>query len=778
MRPPVLPCVSVTLLLTVLLGCGPGPDPDRERTLPTDTLAEFVARNQAVGVIDLERSERPIDAEGWHGPEPVGWWTAHRDAFVAVELDAEGPGFVEIRAGRIDPGIEAKTLTLSLNGFVLGDVDLPPRPRVFRLDVPDGVIRRGRNEIGLACDRLHTSGSRELGLYVDWVRVASEDADWAYTRRDEEPFLSAHEWIDGNRGFLVSGTFDIDWVAEGSPIDAASETRLALVEVDAEGRVVAEWDAASIADSAGSIRLRAPADVDVGAPGRLVLTSADEDVRVRLTGVERRTAPRDDVLLIVIDTLRADALSIYGAPAGRSTVIDSLAMNGILFRNAVAHSPITGPSHASIFTSRTPLAAGIVNNHEGELTWDVPTLAEVLRWNGYRCQGAISISPIVRRHGFARGFHAWDQELGAAFLRRGSRTLEPVRAFFAAEPGGDPQPRFTLVHLSEPHEPYDAYGTVDERARLVVDDEVVADVSLSDFEPGILELELDAGRHTLRIETTSRTLVRRFEIRSPGTTGARLEDEVPLDLPAGSWSTALVLERPGTVELIRVLNDHRLGVHEIRRRYGLESAQTDRLVGDLMRMLRSSGRADRTWVVFTADHGESLGEHNHIGHVKNLFEPSVRVPLIVCPPAGRDAPRGVVRDDLAAGIDVLPTILDLVGIDVPDAAEGRSLRHHTPRDRTVLVQTNTPQAPSTRYAHRGVDWKLVWNVDRETTRYFDLARDPGEREDVAPQHPELVDRRRKALEERVFDLLSTNRRAEASIDPETEAALRALGYMN
>jgi arylsulfatase A-like enzyme len=459
-------------------------------------------------------------------------------------------------------------------------------------------------------------------------------------------------------------------------------------------------------------------------------------------------------------------------------VIDSLAMNGTLFRNAVAHSPITGPSHASIFTSRSPLAAGIVNNHEGELTWDVPTLAEVLRWNGYACRGAISISPIVRRHGFARGFEAWDQDLEVAYLRRGTKTLDATRAVSADDAPGDPRPRFTLVHLSEPHEPYDAYGTADERARIVVDDEVVADVSLSDFEPGIVALDLDAGRHRLRIETTSRVLARRFEIRDRNATGARLADEVPMDLPAGSWSTSIDLESAGRVELIHVLNDHGLEVDEIQRRYGLESEETDRLVGDLMRMLRASGRADRTWVVFTADHGESLGEHNHIGHVENLFEPSVRVPLIVCPPAGRDVPRGVVRDDLAAGIDVLPTILDLVGIDIPDAAEGLSLRQHTPGDRTVLVQTNTPQAPSTRYAHRGVDWKLVWNVDRETVRYFDLARDPGERDDVAPQHPELVDRRRKALEERVFELLSTNRRAEASIDPETEAALRALGYMN
>jgi choline-sulfatase len=567
-------------------------------------------------------------------------------------------------------------------------------------------------------------------------------------------------------------------VTDDTPIPADSGTRLALVEVDDSGRVVDEWDTAALADSAGSIRLRAPADVDVAASGRLVLESGDPEVRVRLTRVERRTAPRDDVLLIIVDTLRADALSCYGAPIGRSTVVDSLAMNGILFRNAVAQSPITGPSHASIFTSRSPLAAGIVNNHEGELTWDVPTLAELLRWNGYDCRGAISISPIVRRHGFARGFHAWDQALEVAYLRRGSRTIEATRAFSADDDPVDPRPRFTFVHLSEPHEPYDAYGTVDERARIVVDGNVVADLSLSDFDPGIVELDLGAGRHALRVETTTRALARRFEIRDRNGTGAYLDDEVPLDLPAGTWSSSLVLERPGTVELIHVLNDHGLDVAEIQRRYALEAERTDRLVGDVLRLLRASGRADRTWVVFTADHGESLGEHNHIGHVKNLFEPSVRVPLIVCPPVGRDGPRGVVRDDLAAGVDVLPTILDLVGIDVPDAAGGHSLRHHSPRDRTVLEQTNTPQAPSTRYAHRGVDWKLVWNVDRETTRYFDLARDPGEREDVAPRHPELVDRRRKALEERVFELLSTNRRAEASIDPETEAALRALGYMN
>ena len=758
----------ILALSVTLAACGG----EAQETVGVDVTDAFLARNVVEGVVDFDVRPRPLDVEGWHGHEPHGRWTAREDAFVPIEIDATGPGLLEVVAATFRPSIGTKSMTLSLNGFVLGAVDVGPEPEVHRVEIPDGVLRPGRNEVGVACDTLHVAGTRRLGVFVDWIRLAPADrADAEYAPGRTAPFLSATEGIEGEPGFAAAGTFEIGWATDDT-VGVAG--RIVLAGVDEEGRVVRTWAEAAVEGTGGRIRLSTDGVPMVGERTRFLLASDDPEARIRVTDATRWSVPRDDVLFIVIDTLRADALACYGAEDVTTTHLDSLAAVGTLYRNAVAHAPITGPSHAAIFTSQYPSVAGIVNNHEGSLARDLPSMPEIFLHHGYATRGVVSITPITDHNGFDRGFEVWDQEIGLAFLRRGDDAVAAADAIFGTDHPDSARPRFTFVHLAEPHEPYDAYGTVDARARLIVGGETLHEIGLSDYAPAAHEMTLDAGTHEFAVASEVPLRVRRFEIRDPEGTGARFGRPPPA---VGPWTTTLTLDAPGTIQLLVAVNDAGLGPREIRRRYRLETEATDRFVGHVLDTLRASGRADRTWVVFTSDHGECLGEHGHIGHVEDLHETSIHVPLIVVPPAGRSGARGVVRDDLAAGIDLLPTLLDLVGIEAPEGLEGVSLRRRTPPERVVLVQTNAPQAAQTQYAHRGRDWKLVWNVDTEGVEYYDLAEDPVERNDRAAALGDALADRRRALEDHVAAVHARRERAEMVMDPATEAALRALGYI-
>jgi arylsulfatase A-like enzyme/tetratricopeptide (TPR) repeat protein len=165
-----------------------------------------------------------------------------------------------------------------------------------------------------------------------------------------------------------------------------------------------------------------------------------------------------DVLLITIDTLRADAIGVYGAAGGMTPVIDRLAASGTRFESAHAHAVLTLPSHASVLSSRYPFAHGVRDNAGFRFPPSMDTLATWLRARGYRTGAFVSAFPLDARFGLARGFDEYDDRLSGsprpAFLeqeRDARDTVARARAWLAA---GDGRPSFCWVHLFEPHYPY------------------------------------------------------------------------------------------------------------------------------------------------------------------------------------------------------------------------------------------------------------------------------------------------------------------------------------
>jgi choline-sulfatase len=189
-----------------------------------------------------------------------------------------------------------------------------------------------------------------------------------------------------------------------------------------------------------------------------------------------RAAPdRPNVLLVTIDTLRADHVGCYGYQDASTPTIDGLAKRGVRFETAVVQAPLTGPSHASILTGQTPLGHGFRNNSGFTLSPQVKTAAEDFRKAGYRTAAFVSGFPLDRRFGFNRGFDVYDDHLPKGNdLRRtpyverfaDATTDAVLRWFGTSSAAASPQsPWFLWVHYYDPHAPYEPPADLAERYR-------------------------------------------------------------------------------------------------------------------------------------------------------------------------------------------------------------------------------------------------------------------------------------------------------------------------
>ncbi|HET7294083.1 MAG TPA: sulfatase-like hydrolase/transferase [Vicinamibacteria bacterium] len=391
----------------------------------------------------------------------------------------------------------------------------------------------------------------------------------------------------------------------------------------------------------------------------------------------RRAGP--NVLLITIDTLRADAVGAYGASRASTPMLDRLAAGGVRFDNAHAHNVVTLPSIANILSGRYPHEHGVRDNSGFRFPAGSPTLATLLKERGYRTGAFVSAFPLASRFGLGRGFDVYDdsfvdRETRPAFLlqeRRAPETVALAQRFMAQSR----EPFLCWVHLYEPHFPY---------------------------EP-------------------------------PEPFASRF-----LDAP-----------------------------------YLGEVAAADAALAPLLAPLLEAGASGRTLVVFTADHGESLGEHGESTHGIFAYEATLRVPLVLYQPSSV-APRVVIAP--VRHVDLVPTILDALDLPVPAGLPGRSL---------VPLATGRPLDPAPSYfealsgrLNRG--WAPLHGVlhgglkyiDLPVAELYDLASDPHETRNLAPS-PRL---------EPMKVLLAPFR----SADPgpargresrETEERLRSLGYI-
>ena len=375
------------------------------------------------------------------------------------------------------------------------------------------------------------------------------------------------------------------------------------------------------------------------------------------------------IIVISIDSLRADRLPAYGYTRVRTPAIDALVADAVTFDRAYAHSPLTLPSHVSLLSGLLPFQSGVRDEIGFILGEDVPVLPRLLRRRGFKTAGVVS-----------------------SYLLRRETGLGPAFAFFDDDqPPGD-----------------EAWSPVRDGAEALKVAEQWID-------------SIDTNRFFLFLHL-------------PGPTG-------------------------------KADNDARV-------------AAADELVGQLVAFLKKRGLYTGGVIVLTSGHGLGLGDHGEDGHGLSLYEPAVRVPLIVKLPQRDGGGRHTAA--LVQHIDVAPTMLDLVGAPRPSKLGGRSLRN-------VLDSPTATIPPRQVYAESFAPrlrfgWSEVQSLTDERHRYiksprpelYDVLQDPRERNDLSETETATLEPLRDALAKLPADIPVPQ--TAAPPDAERERLAR-MGYL-
>lgn len=424
--------------------------------------------------------------------------------------------------------------------------------------------------------------------------------------------------------------------------------------------------------------------------------------------------PRPSVVLVIGDTLRADALSCAGGPEGLTPYVDRLAAEGVRFAQARAHAPWTLPSTASILTSLHPLehgAGGQVPRFT-RMAEGVTTLARSFRDAGYRTHAVVNVTFLdPRAFGVTRDFETVDNQAfeNNVDVRAARATTEAALAWI--DEHGEDGPFFLLVHYFDPHCVYAPPPAFRERWA----------------EPG---------------------------------------DR------AGDWTFGT------RAEMVAIRSGDLVPTRETIRRaealYHGEVAYFDAEVGRLSDRLAATRAPEDTVLALTSDHGEEFLDHDGFEHGHSLFEELVRVPLVLRAP-GRLAP--AVVSSPARHIDLAPTLLELCDLPVPAQYVGRSLvplaRGADEGPRGTLAHGNFWRAPLTSWVSGR--WKLV-EQEGAPPLLFDLEADPAEQVDRAGDAPQDLARLVAELAAVREGMAALRSGRAAELDPATRARLEGLGY--
>ncbi len=441
-----------------------------------------------------------------------------------------------------------------------------------------------------------------------------------------------------------------------------------------------------------------------------------------------------DIILIYMDALRADHLGCYGYHRKTSPSIDRLAEEGALFRTVVAQASSTFPSVHSTLTSK--YASSFLDAHAC-LPSKHLTLAECLKNHGYRTL-AISSSPVVTKSntayslgGFEQGFDLFDESVAHGTEWNWQwRNPEGVITKALEWIEVTDSPFFLFLYIMDPHSDYRCPEPYHSR-----------------FDPDYSgKEEVEKGQM------------------------AYFADEIL----KGSEST---------------LDDRDMDHFEAL--YDGEIAYGDNEIGKLLRVLDETGRSDDTLVLLTSDHGEEFLEHGGVHHGYTLFNEVIRVPLVLrYPPA---IPKGTVIDGrIVQSLDVVPTILDIAGIERPETMQGESLMPLIRDGEAAFREYALSETPFTdmKAVTRG-KWKYIYSLGTKTlapverinqsrgARLYNLDEDPGELRDVSSENPEIA----RDLHSLLLRLLPEAERTRLVENQEIEMheavkeQLKSLGYL-
>jgi arylsulfatase A-like enzyme/tetratricopeptide (TPR) repeat protein len=393
-----------------------------------------------------------------------------------------------------------------------------------------------------------------------------------------------------------------------------------------------------------------------------------------------------NVLLISIDTCRADHLSCYGYKRQTTPNIDAVAREGAMFKMALTPVPITTPAHSSMLTGTYPPTHGVHFNTYDHLADSNVTLAKTLRDAGYQTAAFVGAFPLDARFGLNQGFDTYDGRFtdegkkGFFSRRVGEEVNRPAMAWLE---GHAQKPFFLFLHYFDCHSPYAPH---------------------------------------------------------PPDTSPYGDDP-----------------------------------------YAGEIAYIDHCIGGVLDRLRALGVYDNTLVIITGDHGESLGEHGELTHTYFIYQCTLHVPLVIRTPG---CGKGIKVEGNVNLVDIVPTVLDLVGLKIPSWVEGADLRPALEggpapdNQRAVYIESLEAATYGCSALHGIVQgpWKYILAPRPEL---YDLTKDPGELTNLAGMEPQVTQRLRGCLAAMFKELeRAAPRRGPLTVDQEAVKRLRSLGYVS
>ncbi len=412
--------------------------------------------------------------------------------------------------------------------------------------------------------------------------------------------------------------------------------------------------------------------------------------------------PALNVVLITIDTLRADHVGCYGYKQIKTPNIDGLAADGARFERAFAVVPVTLPSHTTMLTGTYPMLSGMHDFSGNKLSPLQPTLATVLKQAGYQTGAVIAAAVLDSRFGLNQGFdfyydHFDFNRLDEANLDQMERPGNVVADVALDWLAKNSQKKFFLwMHLYDPHFPY---------------------------------------------------------------------------RPHEPYSREYAAQP-----------------------YDGEIAFADAQVGRLLRFLKEKGIYRNTMIVLCGDHGEGLGEHGEKTHGFFIYNATMHVPLIIRLP--ENAAARTIGDPVSL-VDLMPTVLGAVGLEVPSQVQGRSLLpqlrdvrdrndlhrddlyrdDQTGRDRVLYGETYLPRLHFNWSELRGSENTKYHFIDAPRPELYDLAKDPGEVHNLFAEKKAVSEEMRAKLAGMIRDYSAGKELAEKTgLDPDLMERLKALGY--
>lgn len=391
--------------------------------------------------------------------------------------------------------------------------------------------------------------------------------------------------------------------------------------------------------------------------------------------------PRN-VIFVLVDTLRADHLGVYGYSRPTSPNVDAFAAESLHFDNARSQASCTFPSANSILTSRYPSAfLGQPAPSQLGIPKSIPSIAEILKERGWRT-AAVSASPVVRNTpgrfnpgaGFGRGFDSFHEDCvwkNAACVNR---------AAFPLLKTDDPRPLFLYLHYLDPHGPYAPPKRHPRRWALGRPEKEF----VRDGNPNPIGDMLYKGAP------------------DPGATPADLQHLIDL--------------------------------------YDEEIAFFDGEFAELLKAIEAAGLMEDSILVFASDHGEEFLEHGHIKHCRTVFDASIKTPLFLRIP-GVD-PRRLAEP--VQNLDLVPTLLDYLRVDTAGLTfEGESLRPLI--EGTGELDPHQYGMQGTLRSAADGQHKLIHDLGKGSYALYDLQGDPGETRDTLRGERRIFHRLRQSL---------------------------------